>query len=144
MTNRYDRAAELIMRFEGCQLKAYKCPAGVWTIGYGSTKNVKEGMVITEQEAFARLMNDMQEAGATVEKFVTVPLNDNQFAALVSFVFNVGSGNFRGSTMLRMINSKQYLVAAEQFNRWNKAGNQVLSGLTRRRAAERALFETKP
>ena len=144
MMNRYDRAAELIMQFEGCRLRAYKCPAGVWTIGYGSTKGVKEGMVITEQEAFARLMNDMQEAGATVEKFVTVPLNDNQFAALVSFVFNVGSGNFRGSTMLKMINSRQYLVAAEQFGRWNKAGNQVLPGLTRRRAAERALFETKP
>ncbi len=141
---RYDRAAELIMQFEGCQLKAYKCPAGVWTIGYGSTKNVKEGMVITEHEAFARLMNDMQEAGNAVEKLVTVPLNDNQFAALVSFVFNVGSGAFRNSTMLKMINSKQYLVAAEQFGRWNKAGKQVLPGLTRRRAAERALFETKP
>ena len=142
--NRYDIAADIIKRFEGCKLTAYRCPADVWTIGYGSTRNVKEGMVISEAEAFARLMMDMQEAGEAVESYVKVPLNDNQFAALVSFVFNVGAGAFRKSTMLKMINSGQYLTAAEQFNRWTKAGNQVLPGLVKRRAAERALFERKP
>lgn len=142
--NRYDIAADIIKRFEGCKLTAYRCPADVWTIGYGSTRNVKEGMVISEAEAFARLMMDMQEAGDVVETYAKVPLNDNQFAALVSFVFNVGARAFRRSTMLKRLNSGQYLIAAERFTRWNKAGGQVLPGLVKRRAAERALFERKP
>ncbi len=142
--NRYDIAADIIKRFEGCKLTAYKCPAGVWTIGYGHTSGVKEGMVISEGEAFARLMMDMQEAGGSIEKLVKVTLNDNQFAALVSFVFNVGAGAFRKSTMLTLLNGNAYRGAAEQFGRWTKAGNQVLPGLVKRRAAERALFERKP
>lgn len=142
--NRYDIAADIIKRFEGCKLTAYKCPADVWTIGWGSTRNVKEGMVISEGEAFARLMMDMQESGEAIESYVKVPLNDNQFAALVSFVFNVGAGAFRKSTMLKMLNQGAYSAAAVQFDRWTKAGNQVLPGLVKRRAAERALFERKP
>ena len=137
-------ALRLIKRFEGCKLTAYRCPADVWTIGYGSTRGVKEGMVISEAEAFARLMMDMQEAGEAVESYVKVPLNDNQFAALVSFVFNIGAGAFRKSTMLKMLNQGAYSAAGVQFDRWTKAGNQVLPGLVKRRAAERALFEKKP
>lgn len=131
---------ELIKKFEGHYLKAYLCPANVWTIGYGHTKTAKQGMVITPEEADRLLEQDVAWVKATVLGAVKVPLTANQTSALYSFVFNVGSGAFRSSTLLRKLNAGDYAGAQAQFRRWNKAGGKVLRGLTRRRAAEAKLF----
>lgn len=131
---------ELIKSFEGCKLKAYICPAGVLTIGFGSTgSHVKPGMVITMQQAEELLRSDLRR----FEDYVAAkcaPATDNQFSALVSFAFNVGEGALDKSTLRRMHLEGNYEAAAGQFARWNKAGGKVLSGLTRRRAAEAALY----
>lgn len=133
-------AVPLIKEFEGCKLKAYKCPADVWTIGYGHTDGVKEGDEITQQEADRLLADDVHSFTAGVQRLVTSDINRNQLGALTSFAFNVGLGNLRHSTLLRMVNAGDFLGAANQFLRWNKAGGKVLAGLTRRREAERQLF----
>lgn len=135
-----DNALELIKRFEGLRLTAYKCPAGVWTIGYGHTANVLRGQRCTEIQAELWLMDDLREAEQAVDDLVKVPLTDNQRGALVSFVFNVWAGNFIASTLLKKLNAGDYAGAADEFRRWNKAGGKVLAGLTRRRDAEAALF----
>lgn len=132
---------ELIKAFEGLYFESYVCPAGVWTIGYGHTGDVEEGSVITETEAEELLVEDLRDAESTVDsELVKVKLNGNQFSALVSFVFNVGSGAFSDSTLLKMLNNSEYQGAADQLLRWNKAGDETLPGLTRRRQAERRLF----
>ncbi len=131
---------DLIKKFEGLYLTAYLCPADVWTIGYGHTKSVKPGMVITEAEADRLLEQDVAWVKAAVVGAVKVPLTANQTSALYSFVFNVGAGAFRSSTLLRKLNAGDYAGAQAQFRRWNKAGGKVLRGLTRRRAAEAKLF----
>lgn len=134
---------DLIKAFEGCKLTAYLCPAGVWTIGYGSTgPHVRKGLTITQDAAEALLREDLERFERGVSTAISVPLTDNQFAALVSLAFNVGTGAFSGSTLVRKLNANDFAGAADQFARWNKAGGRVLAGLTRRRAAERALFET--
>ena len=134
-------AISLIQEFEGLELKAYKCPAGIWTIGYGHTgPEVYEGQTITKDEAEAILNNDLKKFEDGVDKLVTVHLTDNQKAALVSFAFNVGLGNLKNSTLLKMLNQGRYSDAAMQFLRWDKAGGKPLKGLSRRRAAERELF----
>lgn len=131
---------DLIKQFEGLRLKAYKCPAGVWTIGYGHTKTVKPYQVITEAEATKLLIKDLAWVEDAVDKHVTVFLNQPQYDALCSFVYNVGATAFRRSTLVRLLNAGDYEGAEQQFKRWNKAGGKVLKGLTRRREAERALF----
>lgn len=131
---------DLIKSFEGLRLKAYKDAVGIWTVGYGHTKTATPGMAISEPEAEAMLRNDLAEAQGAVERLVKRPLNDNEYAALVSFVFNLGSGNLSRSTLLRKLNAGDRRGAADQFLVWNKAGGKVLAGLTRRRQAERALF----
>ena len=133
-------AVPIIKEFEGCKLKAYLCPAGVWTIGYGHTDGVKEGDEITQQEADRLLADDVHSFSAGVQRLVTSDINRNQLGALTSFVFNVGLGNLRHSTLLRLVNKGDFVGAANQFPRWNKAGGKVLAGLTRRREAERKLF----
>ena len=130
----------LIKQFEGCVLSAYKCPAGVWTIGYGHTKNVKQGMKITKEQASNLLIDDLKIYESYVNKYVKVKLNQNQFDALVSFTFNCGGGALKSSTLLKKINKGDYAGAANELLRWNKANGKVLSGLTRRRKAEKALF----
>lgn len=146
-----ENCIELVKRFEGLHrvqddgmVSAYRCPAGKWTIGYGSTRGVRSGMKITQQEAEELLMRDLREFEAVVKRNVNVPLSQYQFDALVSWSFNLGEGNLRSSTMLRKLNLGQYQEVPEQMLRWNKArvnGElQVLPGLTRRRAAEAALF----
>ena len=130
----------LIRKFEGLRLSAYKCPAGVPTIGYGTTKGVKMGQAITRDEADRLLREDAKRLASHITALVKVKLSQHQFDALVSFVYNVGPSAFAGSTMLRLINQGLYADAARQFQRWNKAGGEVLPGLTRRRAAERDLF----
>ena len=131
---------QLIKKFEGCSLKAYKCPAGIWTIGYGHTSGVKEGQTITKKEAEAYLKQDLITFETFVSNLVTVAINQNQFDALVSFCYNLGPGNLRSSTLLKRINAGDFNGAAEQFDRWVYAGGKKLSGLVKRRAAEKALF----
>ena len=95
----------LIKSFEGLRLKAYKCPAGVWTVGYGHTGgDVKAGMIITEEEAEELLRQDLERFEEGVENLVEVELNENQFCALVSLAYNIGLGNFKRSTLLKLIN----------------------------------------
>ncbi len=133
---------ELIKSFEGLRLKAYKCPAGVWTIGYGHTKGVKEGDVITEQEAEDMLKKDVVGFEINVRGAVIPNLNDHQYDALTSFAYNVGLGNFRKSTLLRLINSGITVREdiTNQFMRWVYAGGKKLTGLVRRRTAEAELY----
>ncbi len=132
----------LIKQYEGCKLTAYVCPAGVLTIGYGSTgKHVKPGMTITEAEAEKLLRDDLARFEEGVEKFCPVA-TENQFAALVSFAFNVGIEALRTSTLRRLHNEGKYAEAAEQFKRWNKGGGRVLPGLVKRRAAEAQLYRS--
>lgn len=142
---------ELIKRFEGLHkaqpdgtVASYRCPAGKWTIGYGSTKGVRSGMKITPEEAEALLLKDIKEHEHIVKQHVTVPLTQGQYDALVSFVFNLGGPNFRSSTLLKKLNRGLYDEVPEQFMRWNKARVDgvltPLKGLTRRRAAEAAIF----
>ncbi|WP_434656946.1 lysozyme [Chromobacterium violaceum] len=133
----------LIKQFEGVRLAAYQDMVGVWTIGYGHTgPDVKAGMTITQQQADQLLAADLEKFETGVRKAVIVPLNANQFSALVSFSYNLGLGNLRSSTLLRMLNKGDYDGAAAQFPRWNRAGGQAVPGLTRRRKAEQALFLT--
>lgn len=135
-----ERGLKLIQRFEGLRLQAYLCPAGVWTIGYGHTKDVKPGDRINEARAVELLREDCADAEQDVEKYVEVPLNQNQFDALVSFTFNLGGGALRDSTLRRVLNQGLYRDAADEMLRWNKAKGKVLPGLARRREAERYLF----
>ena len=133
----------LIKHFEGCRLEAYKCPAGVWTVGYGHTKEVKEGDAIEQEAAEAFLIEDLESFEQAVTRLVEVPLTQQQFDALVSWTFNLGAGNLAESTLLRKLNNYQYAEVPEQMMRWVRAGGQVLDGLIRRRAAEAALFQNK-
>jgi GH24 family phage-related lysozyme (muramidase) len=130
----------LLKSFEGLRLEAYQDPVGVWTIGYGTTTGVRPGMVITEAEAESLLRRDLARFENAVADLVNVPVNDNQFSALVSFTYNVGEGALASSTLLRLLNQRDYSGTADQLLRWNRAGGAELPGLTRRRRAERALF----
>lgn len=130
----------LIKHFEGLWLRAYKCPANIWTIGYGHTTGVCPDDVITEDQAISLLRKDIAESERAVNQYVHVPLTQNQFDALVSFVFNLGVGNFSTSTLLKKINAGDYDGAAREFGRWVNAGGKALPGLVRRRKAESALF----
>ena len=134
------KGLELIKHFEGCELEAYKCPAGVWTIGYGHIKGVQEGMKITEMQAEEMLQSELIEYEGYINDLVEVELNQNQFDAMVSWVYNLGGGNLRASTLLKVLNAGNYAGVPEQMLRWNKAGGKVLEGLTRRRQAEADLF----
>ena len=136
---------DLIKSFEGCQLKAYKCPAGVWTIGWGTTEPINgikphEGMVITQQQADDLLIKNLKAYENAVNKYVTYSINQNQFDALVSFAYNCGNGALKTSTLLKKLNAGDVRGAANEFLRWNKANGKVLNGLTRRREAEKKLF----
>jgi GH24 family phage-related lysozyme (muramidase) len=131
---------ELIKTAEGLKLEAYLCPNGIWTIGYGHTNEVSAGDRISEAEAESLLKQDITEFESVVSDVVKVPVNSNQFSALVAFVFNVGGNAFQKSTLLRLLNQSDYSGAADQFLRWDKADGRSLPGLTARRQAERALF----
>jgi len=133
----------LIKKFEGCELEAYKCAAGVWTIGYGSTKGVKEGDTLTKEETDNLLLHEMDEYEGYVLEAVEMPLSQHQFDAIVSWTFNLGPSNLKASTMLKVLNKGNYEDVPAQIKRWNKAGGKVLEGLIRRREAEALLFEGK-
>lgn len=131
---------DLIKRFEGFRAKAYRCPAGVLTIGYGHTKGVGKRDIVTRGRAEALLKEDLRDAEKGVTKYITAQLNDNQFAALVSFTFNLGVGSLKSSTLRKRLNKREYFAVPGELNRWNKAGGKRLAGLVRRRKAEGELF----
>jgi lysozyme len=130
----------LIREYEGLKLSTYICPGGVLTIGYGHTRTARLGGRVSKEEAEALLDNDLQIVEEVVRRLVEVPLNDHQYAALISFVFNVGAGQFERSTLLRLLNRGWYEQVPAQLSRWNRARGEVLGGLARRRAAEAKLW----
>jgi len=135
-----NKSIELVKHFEGFESAAYLCPANVWTIGYGRTKNVKEGDVITEIQAERDLLEELEEFGEQVLSVVDVELNQNEFDALTSWTYNLGVGNLRSSTLLKKLNAGDKNSVPSEMLRWNKANGKVLNGLTRRRQAEADLW----
>lgn len=151
MARKLNKASiDLVKSFEGLRLKPYLDSVKVPTIGYGTTfyeggkKVTLADPEITEARAEQLLAVHMDTFAASVEKLVKVPLTDNQFGAICSFVYNLGAGAFGKSTLLKKLNAKDYAGAAGEFEKWNKAGGQVLAGLTRRRQAEKSLFLQSP
>jgi lysozyme len=142
-----DAGVALVKEFEGFRAQAYLCPAGVWTIGYGHTRGVTRGDCVTKARAEALLAQDMAEAGAAVEQLITVPLTDNQLAALTSFVFNLGARALAASILRKKLNAGKYDAVPAELARWTKATDphtgkkRELEGLRRRRAAEAALWK---
>lgn len=140
-------AEKLIAKFEGLRLRAYQDTGGIWTIGFGNTKNpytgekVKQGDVISRQTAIDWLKEDIRIRVGAIKKLIKVPVNDNQLAALTSLAYNIGLGAFQRSTLLRLLNEKAPLTeVANQFLRWNKVKGKEVRGLTNRRIEERKLF----
>ena len=142
-----EKGLNLIKKFEGFSSKPYLCSANVPTIGFGSTY-YENGMLVTldddsvsEQRATEILKFTTDKMyGSFVNKAVKVKLNQNQFDALVSFAYNLGNGNLQQSTLLKKVNNNDFIGASLEFEKWNKAGGKVLSGLTKRRTAEKELF----
>lgn len=137
-----DLGLDLIRSHEGLRLVAYQDSVGVWTIGYGHTKGVTEAMAITVGQAEAFLRDDVRQVENCIDKLVTVPLTQGEFDALCSFVFNLGCGSLRNSTLLKKLNDSDYDGASEEFGKWNHAGGKILEGLTKRRLAEAERFES--
>lgn len=136
-----EKGKSLIKKYEGCRLTAYKCPAGVLTIGYGHTgSDVTAGLKISQEQADKLFNVDILIHCNNVEKLVKVPLTQNQFDALVSFEYNIGYGQFSKSTLLALLNRKLYKEASLQFERWARGGGKILPGLVKRRAEEKLLF----
>lgn len=134
------RGLQLIKKFEGLRLVAYKDGGGVWTVGYGHTSNVLAGMQITEAQAEGFLRLDIHGAEYAIRRHVEVPLSQNEYDALVSFVFNVGATQFATSTLLSLLNDLDYNDAAEQLPRWCHDNGIVVQGLLNRRRDERLMF----
>lgn len=137
------RGIDLIKQFEGYSSKAYPDPAtggAPWTIGYGTIKGVKPGMVITAQQAEKMLRDDVAKFESGVSSLITAPTTQGQFDAMVSLAYNIGLGNFGKSTLLKKHNARCYTCAADQFRVWNRANGKVMNGLTKRRAAERQVY----
>lgn len=137
------RGIDLIKQLEGYSSKAYPDPAtggAPWTIGYGTTKGVKPGMVITAQQAEKMLRDDVAKFESGVSSLITAPTTQGQFDAMVSLAYNIGLGNFGKSTLLKKHNSRCYTCAADQFRVWNRANGKVMNGLTKRRADERQVY----
>ena len=131
----------LIKKYEGFRADSYKCPAGKDTIGYGHLIRDGENYTkITEQEGEELLRTDVDFAEKAVKRYVKVNLNQNQYDALVNFVYNLGEGNFSRSTLLKKLNASDYDGAGDEILRWNKANGKVLNGLVKRRTEERELF----
>ena len=131
----------LIKKFEGCELEAYQCSANVWTIGYGHTAGVNQGDVCTQEDADRMLAEDLEEFEGYVKEAVDVPLEQNEFDALVAWTYNLGPGSLRSSTMLKKLNDSKFEEVPSEMRRWNKSGGEVLDGLVRRREAEALLFK---
>lgn len=145
-------ALSIAKPFEGFSANPYPDPgtgAEPWTIGFGSTYDASDRPITPEtppisyDEACDLAMRDMYRAFQVIESDITAPMTLHEIAAVMDFVYNVGAGNFKNSTLLRMINARQYGLAAEQFERWDEAAGQVMAGLLRRRLAEEQTFNTK-
>lgn len=130
----------LTKEFEGCKLEAYPDSTGVPTIGYGHTAGVRIGDTCTYVQANAWLENDILWAVKTVNYLVHVTLTQGEFDACVDFVFNLGSGNFQNSTLLKLLNRGDMISAENEFDRWDRAGGKEVPGLLRRRQAEAKEF----
>ena len=134
---------DLIKSFEGLRLTSYWDPTGqVWTIGYGDTLHAHANQTITEEEATEFLQDDLLVFESGVTRLVTSSINDYQYSALVSFSYNVGLGNLKNSTLLKLVNASQFDQCPDEFLKWDRSGGQVIPGLERRRQAEADLFMT--
>ncbi|MBF0129655.1 MAG: lysozyme [Alphaproteobacteria bacterium] len=136
----------LVKRFEGFSPAPYLCPAGVWTIGYGSTRDAsgrpltKDHPSITEAEAEDLLSADLDRFAGTVLRLIRVPLSDGQFDALASFAYNLGGGALQRSTLRAKVNRREHADVPAEFMKWTKGGGRVLPGLVKRRMAEAAMY----
>ena len=138
-----ERGLSIIKECEGLRLEAYVCPAGKLTIGYGHTLGVKEGDKITQEQAEQFLKDDVKSACLRLEHLEDVEsirLNDNQFSALTSFIYNLGIYKFQTSTMMKYLIIGDNNAAADEFDRWVFSKNKILPGLVKRRAMEKELF----
>jgi lysozyme len=126
--------------FEGVRLQSYQDQVGRWTIGYGHTFCVFKGQTCTQEEAEKWLQGDIAWAAKYVNAHVTTELTQGEFDALVDFTFNLGVGSFEHSTLLQLVNQRQFTAAAKEFEKWDHAGGKVVAGLLRRRQAEAAEF----
>jgi lysozyme len=138
-------AINLIKKYEGFSSKSYYCPSKVLTIGYGTTvyhdgKKVKLGDTVTEAEAMNELKFSVEQFSVGLNSLIKVPLTQNQFDSLVSFTYNIGINAFASSTLLKLLNSGNYVLASKEFHKWVKSGKQTLQGLINRREEESALF----
>jgi lysozyme len=141
---------DLIKEFEGFKAEAYLCPAGIWTIGYGTTASAgvgitpKAGMKITKAQAEKYLKATLEGFSKEIVPYITAPINENEFGAFISLAYNIGPSAFKKSTALKRFNAGDKKGAANAILMWNKAGGKVLKGLVRRREAEKKLFLTSP
>jgi lysozyme len=132
---------DLLKRFEGCRLSAYRCPANIWTIGYGRTTNVEPGQRITQQQADEWLDEEanevMKAAGQLSPSLIKYPTRQQ---AIASFIYNCGAGAYQKSTLKKRIDNEDFIGAAQEIRKWNKANGEILPGLVRRRTAEAELL----
>lgn len=137
------QAVELIKHYEGFMAETYHCPGGALTIGYGHVIQTNESftnVTITQSAAEELLKQDMENAANSVRRIIKVPLNENQFGALVSFVFNLGATNFQNSTLAKLINQEEHLKVPSELIKWVHVGGKPLRGLVRRRLEEALLY----
>ncbi len=143
-----DRGIEIVKCFEGISLKPYLCPANVWSQRYGCTVSRTDGPIdldmepISETEAEALLLRDLESSQGWVSRLIKTALTENQYSALTSFTFNVGAGALQRSTLRMKLNSEEFQGAADEFPKWHRAGGRILAGLVRRRVAQQTLFLT--
>jgi lysozyme len=139
------KGLQLIKEFEGCELTAYQDVVGIWTIGVGHVDDtIHEGMTITQEQADELLRKDLNRFETAINGLVTVPITQGIYDALCSFTFNVGEGALADSTLLRLLNKRNYSDSLNQLLRWDKAGGESIPGLTRRRKAEQQLGYSQP
>lgn len=138
-------AVPFIKSNEGCRLASYRDPAGVWTVGYGSTRlasgnPVMRNVRITQEQADGLLTSELERLRGTLAQYIRVPVTEGQFVALIDFAYNCGEGALRRSTLLKLLNAGNVVNAGYEFRRWTRAGGRELPGLVRRREAEKELF----
>ena len=139
---------QMLVNFEGFHHQAYRCPAQVWTIGFGTTvypdgRRVQQGDECSWEQALSYKMHMLKKFERVVQEAIHVPLTQSQFEALVSLAYNIGPHAFKTSTLVKKLNAGDYVAAAEQFLRWNKVGSQVVQGLVNRRQQEKIWFEKR-
>jgi lysozyme len=131
-----------IKEFEGLRLRSYRCPAGMWTIGWGHTKGTKQGQSITKEQAETFLRRDILQCEKAISRLVHVPLTQGQFDALTSWIFNLGESAVQSSTLIRLLNQGEMESAALEFSKWVFSSGVVLPGLVARRSAEQTMFSS--